>query len=282
MTVATDLKVTELAVRLGGRLLIDGLNIDVAPGRFVGLVGPNGSGKSSLLKAIYRVLRPERGEVTIGGVPAASMGAKSFARMLAVVAQEAPVDIELSVVDMVMLGRIPHQRMLSGASTVDRAAAADALAVVGAVELADRAWPTLSGGEKQRVLLARALAQNGQVLVLDEPTNHLDVRHQFELLRLVRSLSVTTLAALHDFNLAAEFCDEVVVLQEGAVVAAGRPADVLVDEVIHPVFGVHVDHVYHPRTGALRLLLSAPDDTDAVQPLTGAATSTPSTQEHCS
>lgn len=278
-TPTTDLAIRKLALRVGGRVLIDGLSLDVGPGRFVGLVGPNGSGKSSLLKAIYRVLRPERGEVSVGGVPAESMSSKAFARTLAVVAQEAPVDVELSVIDMVLLGRIPYQGALSGTSSPDRAAAVAALSTVGAVELADRAWPTLSGGEKQRALLARALAQDGQILVLDEPTNHLDVRHQFELLRLVRRLGVTTLAALHDFNLAAEFCDEVVVLQAGAVVAAGRPADVLVDEVVHPVFGVHVDQVYHPRTGVLRLLLSSPEDTpDAGIPVNVASTT--STQEY--
>ncbi len=259
MTRATELKVDQLAVRIGGRLLIDGLDLDVGPGRFVGLVGPNGSGKSTLLKAIYRVLRPERGEVSVGGRPAATMSTKAFARSLAVVAQEAPTDIALSVAEMVLLGRIPHQGALRGTSAADRTAATAALATVGAAELADRAWSTLSGGEKQRVLLARALAQDGALLVLDEPTNHLDVRHQFELLRLVRELGVTTLAALHDFNLAAEFCDEVVVVQDGAVVAVGRPQDVLVDEIVHPVFGVHVDHVFNPRTGALRLLLS-PDE----------------------
>lgn len=251
-----DLCAHDLAVRVGGRLLIDGVSISVAPGRCVGLLGPNGSGKSTLLKAIYRVLRTERGEVRIGGAPTASIGPKAFARLLAVVAQEAPAEVDLSVVDMVMLGRIPHRRALGGTAAADRAAAIDALTQVGAADLADRAWPTLSGGEKQRVLLARALCQDGQILVLDEPTNHLDVRHQFELLALVRRLGVTTLAALHDFNLAAEFCDEVVVLRQGGVVAAGPPADVLVDEVLHPVFGVHVDPVRHPRTGALRLLLA--------------------------
>lgn len=278
-TSSADLNVTQLAVRVGGRLLIDGLSLDVRPGRFVGLVGPNGSGKSSLLKAIYRVLRPERGEVRVGDVPAQSLSAKAFARTLAVVAQEAPVEVELSVIDMVLLGRIPYQRAFGGTSSEDRAAAVAALTTVGAVDLADRSWPTLSGGEKQRVLLARALAQDGQVLVLDEPTNHLDVRHQFGLLRLVRRLGVTTLAALHDFNLAAEFCDEVVVLQAGTVVAAGPPAEVFVDEVVHPVFGVHVDQVRHPRTGALRLLLSSPDDIPDA-PLPVGNSSTTSSQEY--
>ncbi|WP_199177967.1 ABC transporter ATP-binding protein [Mycobacterium hubeiense] len=131
------------------------------------------------------------------------------------------------------------------------------------------------------MLLARALAQDGQVLVLDEPTNHLDVRHQFGLLRLVRRLGVTTLAALHDLNLAAEFCDEVVVLKDGAVVAAGRPADVLVDEVVRPVFGVRVDQVSHPRTGDLRLLLSSPDEIHFTGAPFGDDPSTTSNQEHC-
>jgi len=281
MTRTVGVEVHDLALEVGGRMLIDGLSIDVGPGRVVGLVGPNGSGKSSLLRAIYRVLRPARGQVSVGRVPAASMSAKAFARTLAVVAQETPVDVALSVTDMVMLGRIPYQGALSGTSSADRAAAAAALATVDAADLADRTWPTLSGGEKQRVLLARALAQDGQVLVLDEPTNHLDVRHQFDLLRLVRGLEVTTLAALHDFNLAAEFCDDVIVLAAGAVVAAGRPSEVLVDEVVHPLFGVHVDHVRHPRTGALRLLLSAPDDTHDSTAVAGDIPSLTETKEYC-
>ncbi|MGV0837431.1 ABC transporter ATP-binding protein [Mycolicibacterium thermoresistibile] len=276
MTSPADLNVRRLAVRVGGHLLIDDLSIDVGPGRFVGLLGPNGSGKSSLLKAIYRVLQPERGQVSIGGTPTASLTPRALARTLAVVAQEAPGDVALSVSDMVLLGRIPHQRALSGTSAADLAAVAAALETVGAADLADRAWPTLSGGEKQRILLARALAQDGQVLILDEPTNHLDVRHQFALLRLIRRLGVTTLAALHDFNLAAEFCDEVVVLDAGAVVAAGPPADVLVDDVVYPVFGVHVEQIRHPGSGALRLLLSAPDDTGAIS----TTTTNSSTQEH--
>lgn len=264
MTSSTALNVSRLAVRVGGHLLIDDLSIDVGPGRFVGLLGPNGSGKSSLLKAIYRVLRPERGEVRIGGVATSEMTPRTLARTLAVVAQEAPGDVALSAADMVLLGRIPHQRAFSGTTSADRAAVTAALETVGAGDLADRAWPTLSGGEKQRILLARALAQDGQVLILDEPTNHLDVRHQFALLRLIRRLGVTTLAALHDFNLAAEFCDDVVVLDQGAVVAAGPPADVLVDEVMYPVFGVHVEQIRHPRSGGLRLLLSPPDETATV------------------
>ncbi|UXA18041.1 ABC transporter ATP-binding protein [Mycobacterium sp. SMC-4] len=264
MTIPVDVDVRELAIRVGGRLLIDGVSIAVEPGCCVGLLGPNGSGKSTLLKTIYRVLNAERGDIRLGGVPASAMDPRSFARTLAVVAQESPVDVQISVIDMVMLGRIPHQGLGGRSSVKDRSAAVDALDTVGALALADRVWPTLSGGEKQRVLLARALAQEGQVLVLDEPTNHLDVRHQFEILRLVRELRVTTLAALHDFNLAAEFCDEVVVLHDGDVVATGRPADVLVDDVIFPVFGVHVDQTVNPRTGALQLLLSAPIDSSSI------------------
>ncbi|MBO0680843.1 ABC transporter ATP-binding protein [Mycolicibacterium sp. S2-37] len=274
----TELEVSRLVVRVGNRLLIDDLSIDVGAGRFVGLLGPNGSGKSTLLKAIYRVLRPQQGVVRIGGVPTHTLSARDFARTLAVVAQEAPIEVEVSVIDMVLLGRIPHQGPLSGTSSADRAAAERALATVDAVDLGDRSWPTLSGGEKQRVLLARALAQDGRILVLDEPTNHLDVRHQFGLLNLLRRLGVTTLAALHDFNLAAEFCDEVVVVQDGSVVAAGPPAEVLVDEVVHPVFGVHVDQVRHPRTGALRLLLSSPDPAGAARAPVGAPSAT--TQEY--
>ncbi|WP_395153901.1 ABC transporter ATP-binding protein [Ilumatobacter sp.] len=252
----SHLRVDQLGVLVGERLLIDGLDLSVDTGRFVGLVGPNGSGKSTLLKSIYRVLAPIRGVVSLDERDIASFSARAVAREIAVVAQEVPTDLEFTVHEIVMLGRLPHQRSLARPTSADDRLVDDALDQVDIAHLSDRSWQTLSGGEKQRVLLARALAQQGNIIILDEPTNHLDIRHQLELLTLTKSLGTTTIAALHDLNLAAEFCDEVVVLDNGAIVAHGTPDDVFVDDVITPVFGVTTDRVVHPRTGAIRLLFS--------------------------
>jgi len=246
----------DLAVKVGDHLLIDGLDLDVRPGRFVGVVGPNGSGKSTLLKTIYRVTSPARGAVLLDGRNCHALAPRQVAQQLAVVAQETPTELELTVHEVVMLGRLPHQGVLARDSETDRDAVADAMRRTSIVELANRSWQTLSGGERQRVVLARALAQRPGVLILDEPTNHLDVRHQLELLTLARELGVTTIAALHDLNLASEFCDEVIVVNHGAIVAAGPPAEVFTSRVLEDVFDVQIDRIFHPRTGALRLLFS--------------------------
>lgn len=266
------LDVAGLRVRVGGRLALDGVDLTVAEGRFLGLVGPNGSGKSTLLKTIARVLRPEGGAVLLDGTDVRSSSAREVARSIALVAQEPPTEVEFTVFEMVLLGRLPHQGPLASTSRDDEAIAERSLDRVGAGHLADREWTSLSGGEKQRALLARALAQDTPLLLLDEPTNHLDIGHQLELLALARRLGSTTVAALHDLDLAARYCDDVVVLHQGAVVAAGPAADVLVDDVLAPVFGVHVDVVANPRTGRRQLLFSPldaasiPDAVDAPLP----------------
>ncbi|MFN3220090.1 MAG: ATP-binding cassette domain-containing protein [Acidimicrobiales bacterium] len=245
-----------VSIDVGARRLIDRIDLGVDDGRFIGLVGPNGSGKTTLLKAIHRITTPVDGSILVDGRDVASMRARELARQIAVVAQETPLDIDLTVAEVVMLGRLPHQGPFARTSEDDRAVVIDALERADITHLAERPWRTLSGGEKQRVLLARALTQQGRLLVLDEATNHLDVRHQLDLLALVRSLGTTTIAALHDLNLAAEFCDEIVVISDGRLVACGPPAEVLVREVITPVFGVDVEPVRHTRTGAVRLLFS--------------------------
>lgn len=251
-----NVELRNLDVRRSGRLIVENVTAVLDDGRSVGLVGPNGSGKSTLLQTISRVLAADRGAVFIGGDDTARLSARDTARRVAVVAQESPIDLEFTVYEAVMLGRIPHQRALSSNSTIDHEIVSGALATVGISEMAHRDWVTLSGGEKQRALVARALAQNCPVLVLDEPTNHLDIRHQHAVLDLARSLGRTVLAALHDLNLAAQYCDHVIVLDHGSVVAAGSPDDVFVEEILAPVFGVHVDRVRHPRTGTTQILFS--------------------------
>lgn len=221
-----------------GVLVVDGATLHPEPGQTVGLLGPNGSGKSSLLRVLHGLVRPTSGFVTLDGVDLASVGRRHVARSVASVTQHADTEIDITVRDIVRLGRIPHRTALGGGTTADDDAVDRALAHVGLLDQAKRLWHTLSGGERQRAQIARALAQEPRELLLDEPTNHLDVRHQLELLELVCALPVTSVIAIHDLNLAAMYCDLVVVLREGRVVAAGAPGDVLTTELIAAVYGV--------------------------------------------
>ncbi|WP_151482376.1 ABC transporter ATP-binding protein [Streptomyces albicerus] len=221
-----------------GRLILDGVSITPAPGTTVGLLGPNGSGKSTLLRLLAGVLTPASGVVTLDGSPLAELGHRDIARRIAVVEQQADTQVELTVLDVVRLGRIPHRRAWTPASATDEEVVRGALDHTGLTDRAHQSWHTLSGGERQRVQIARALAQEPRELLLDEPTNHLDIQHQLDLLALVTSLPVTSVVALHDLNLAAMYCDRLVVLREGRVVACGSPGDILTEELIAEVYGV--------------------------------------------
>jgi iron complex transport system ATP-binding protein len=190
------------------------------------------------LRVLHGLVRPTSGFVTLDGVDLASVGRRHVARSVASVTQHADTEVDITVRDIVRLGRIPHRTALGGGASTDEDAVDRALAHVGLLDQAARLWHTLSGGERQRAQIARALAQEPRELLLDEPTNHLDIRHQLELLELVCALPVTTVIAIHDLNLAAMYCDVVVVLQEGRVVAAGAPSDVLTAELISEVYGV--------------------------------------------
>lgn len=254
---------------ISGRLVLDDVGVVAPSGAVTGLLGPNGSGKSTLLRVLAGVQQAGRAtSPSDGGAPAPSSdpgSATAFdgvdlrvlprrerARLLALVEQDASTDLPLSVLDAVLLGRIPHRSLLAGDSDADRAAAHTALAAAGAAELGDREVGTLSGGERQRVHMARALAQQPRLILLDEPTNHLDIAAQLHAMRVLRDLAadgVTVVAALHDLNLAASTCDHLVLLDQGRVVAAGPVSDVLVPTVLEPVYGVRVDVLTHPRTG---------------------------------
>ena len=221
-----------------GRTIVDGVTLDVAPGSTLGLVGPNGSGKSSLLRLVCRLRRIASGVITLGGADLATLPRLAIARRVALVEQQAGTDAPLTVQQVVALGRTPHLGALAPWTSVDTAAVAAALDHVGLSDRRDQSWHTLSGGERQRAQIARALAQDPRELLLDEPTNHLDIQHQLEILSLVRRLPATVVVALHDLNLAAMFCDRLVVLQGGRVVAAGPPEAVLSEELIWSVFAV--------------------------------------------
>jgi len=242
-----------------GHKIVRSVSVEARPGEFVGLIGPNGSGKSSLLRCIYRVLRPDAGLITLDGEDVWRMSAREMGRRSAVVVQESPTDFDFTVREIVAMGRTPHKGLLERDGEKDERIVEDALSRVSALPFADRSFLTLSGGEKQRVLLARALAQKARFLVLDEPTNHLDVRYQLEILGLVKDLGVTTLAALHDLNLAALYCDRLYAIGEGEITAHGAPEEVLTPALIQDLYGVEAEVTVHPRTGKPQVAFVPPD-----------------------
>jgi iron complex transport system ATP-binding protein len=228
----------DVSVVLGGTEVVHGASLTVEPGTVVGLVGPNGSGKSSLLRTLYRAVRPSRGTVRVDGADVRTLSGRQHARQVAVMLQDPHTDFDLSVHEVVLLGRAPHHASFGRDTAEDLRIADDAMRRTGIDDLAARMVGTLSGGQRQRVMLARALTQQSPVLVLDEPSNHLDIKHQLELMSTVRGLGRTVIAALHDLNLAAQYCDRVVVLDAGTVVADGPPATTFTPELIRAVFGV--------------------------------------------
>lgn len=226
------------APRKSSLLLLDETSFALDPGQVLGVVGPNGAGKTTLLRLIYGYHRPLTGRVSVDGVDLATIAPRAAARMVAAVLQEQPTDFALTVREIVALGRVPHRLGFATPGARDGQiidAAMDRLDLHG---FAQRTLSTLSGGERQRVMVARALAQEPQVLVLDEPTNHLDIRHQLEVLHLIRDLDLTIVTSLHDLNLAAGICDRVLVLKNGRPMGFGPPDTLLSDRLVSDTFGI--------------------------------------------
>ncbi|ALC06030.1 ABC transporter ATPase [Corynebacterium deserti GIMN1.010] len=232
-----------LTHRFGTHVVINDVDLYLPATGLVSLVGPNGSGKTTLLRALYGALTPDEGEVLLDGDPLAKRSRKDIAQSMAVVIQEHDSDLPMTVADLVMLGRLPYQRVFSTTTSTDEELVHDALQKVGATHLAIRPYGALSGGERQRVLIARALVQNATHILLDEPTNHLDIRYQHDVLHLVRSLAASSVVVLHDLNLAAAYSDHVILLNDGSVITQGAPEDVLTAENLEPIYGVQVDRL---------------------------------------
>ena len=248
------LELVGISVDIGGRRIVNDVHVDVPDRTFVGLLGPNGSGKSTILKTIYRVNHPEAGQVLLDGRDLLAMRPKDVAQRVAVLAQETTVEFDFTVFEMVMMGRTPHKRAFDRDNDTDRSIVAHAIERVGCEDLAHRSFNTLSGGEKQRVLIARAIAQGADHLILDEPTNHLDIRYQLDVLELVAELGVTILAALHDLSLAALFCDTVYLITDGMIITGGPPASVITTEMVRHAYGADVLVIEHPETGTPHLI----------------------------
>ncbi len=234
MSIRTD----NLSWKIGRKTILDGVSFEAKPGQMLGLLGPNGSGKTSLLRLLAGLKKPHSGTVTLEGQDIKNIGRRAMAQRVAFVEQHAATNSNLKVIDVVKLGRFPHRSMFSGWSKADDDAVRQALDRAGMSEKRDDRWQSLSGGEKQRAHIARALAQSPKELILDEPTNHLDIQHQISLMRLVSGLPVTSIIALHDLNHAAMFCDRLIVMQKGRIVASGAPEEIVTQELLRDVFSV--------------------------------------------
>lgn len=233
-----SIRAENLSWSIGKTLIVDDVSLAINQGQVMGLLGPNGSGKSSLLRLLAGLRRPDKGQVLLDGKDIRQIGRRAMAKRIALVEQHASTESNVRVRDVVRLGRIPHRPPLSGWTKSDDDAVANALARVGMEERRDQYWHSLSGGERQRVHIARALAQTPTEILLDEPTNHLDIQHQIELLRLISQLSLTSIIALHDLNHAAMFCDQLVVMDKGRIVACGPAGSVITEALLRDVFRV--------------------------------------------
>ncbi|UYU32893.1 siderophore ABC transporter ATP-binding protein EitC [Siccibacter colletis] len=235
--------------RVGKKVIVDDVSLSVAQGQTLGLLGPNGSGKSSLLRVLAGLRRPSAGRVLLDEHDISGMAKKQVARRVAFVEQHGGTDANIRVRDVVKLGRIPHHSPLSSWTPEDERIVNHALERVEMLDRSAQGWLSLSGGERQRVHIARALAQQPTEILLDEPTNHLDIHHQIQLMRLISALPVTSIVALHDLNHAAMFCDALIVMQKGKIVASGTPDAVLTEALLRDVFQVNARIEISPYHG---------------------------------
>lgn len=254
------IEINHLNVSYGVRPILKDISLRVKRGEIMALLGPNGSGKSTLIRALSGVI-PATGSFCLGGRALSGLDPANRARLVAVVPQAASLPPAFTVLETVLLGRTPYLNFLGQLSANDHEIARCALAKVDALAFAERRVGELSGGEQQRVLLARALAQSTPVLLLDEPTTHLDLQHQVGLLELVRRLArqenLTVLIALHDLNLAARYADSVALIVGGEIKAQGSPAEVLRPDLLSSVYQWPVQVIQHPFQDALLVLPEA-------------------------
>ncbi len=247
MTAALELR--DVSVALGDTPVLRGVDLGLERGEVLGLLGRNGAGKTTLIRVATRVVLPDRGAVLLGGRRLGEYSRRELACALAVVPQETAVPFAFRAIEVVLMGRAPHLGLLGFETSRDVACAVEALERVGISHLADRPVTLLSGGERQLVVLARALAQDAPILLLDEPTAFLDLRHRLEVLGLVRSLARAGRSALvvsHDIGLAARFCDRIALLAEGEIAAHGTPAEVLTPSVLRRVFEIDAEVIPGP------------------------------------
>ncbi len=246
-----DLKIEDLKVELAKKEIVKGISLMAEKKSFVGLLGPNGSGKSTLLRAVYQAIKPSHGTVLMDGIPMGTLSPKKISKKMAVVGQFNHIDFDFKVIEIALMGRTPHKNMLEMETKEDYFMAEDALKKVGMEHYADRSFASLSGGEKQRIVLARALAQSPEILILDEPTNHLDIKYQLQILSVIKGLNICVLSALHDLSLASQYCDSIYILKDGLIAGHGKPEEIITPEMVYEVYGVKCDISRNPRTNML-------------------------------
>ncbi len=255
-----------LSYSVEAQTLLDSVHLQAEQGQFVGIIGPNGAGKSTLLRALSGMLRHQDGTVLLDGTDLRSLSSKDVAASMALVSQIAPYTHGFTSFELVLMGRYPHLGRFQIEGSKDNRIARDAMRQTDTERFADRTLDTLSGGERQRVFVSRALAQQPRILLLDEPTSNLDVFHQLKVLDLVRQLvndGLTAIAAIHDLHMAARYCDRLVLLSGGRVLAEGTPEEVLTPEAVESAFGVRCAVYPDPITGTLAISLIGPADTPA-------------------
>jgi iron complex transport system ATP-binding protein len=249
----TRLEINDLQFSYADTVTIKDITLNVQKGEFIGIIGPNGCGKSTVLKNIYRALAPDAGSITLDGENIFRMRHRETALKLAVVGQENEVPFDFLVEEIVAMGRSPHKKLFDPDTAEDTRIVRHALEHLGMTDMAKRNYRNISGGEKQRTLIARVIAQESDFLILDEPTNHLDVSYQLQIFDFVKRRSaevgVTVFAAIHDLNMAALYCDRLYVMKEGRIVFSGTPEETLTPERIFSIYGVRCDTAIHAITG---------------------------------
>ncbi|WP_255448331.1 ABC transporter ATP-binding protein [Telmatospirillum sp. J64-1] len=249
--------VQDLCCRLGGREILKSVSFAIPAGSVVGILGPNGCGKTTLLRCLAGLLAPSSGHVRIAGNDPLTLRPAKLARLLALQAQDATAALGFTVRDVIGMGRLVHSASpFGGVSAQDRAVVEREIRRLDLTALADRPVEALSGGERQRVMIARALAQETSILLLDEPTNHLDVQHRFAVLDLLRALGITVVTTLHEIDLAARWCDRILLMKDGAIHADASPEQALTPENLRDVYRVEAVIRHHPDDGTMRIDLS--------------------------
>lgn len=233
-----ELNVRNVCVSINKKEIVKDVSLRVKNKQFVGIIGANGCGKSTLLKSIYKSLKPQEGSVFLDKVDLLNSPPKKISQKMSVVGQFNEISFDLTVFQMVMLGRTPHKKLLDSDTKEDIDIVHRAIEQTNLTEYMNRSYLTLSGGEKQRVILARAIAQQPSFLVLDEPTNHLDIRYQLEVLHCVKNLNIGVLAALHDLQMAAEYCDYIYAMKKGRIIAHGNPKELFTEELVADLYDV--------------------------------------------
>lgn len=238
-----NIRLEGITVQYGSRKIIDSLSLAFNSGEFTGIIGSNGSGKSTLLKCICRVLKPLNGNIYLNEKALQYFSLQESARQIAVLAQRNDFNFDFSVMDVVLMGRTPYKGVMESDNDEDRRIVREKIQQVGMKDFAENNFCSLSGGEQQRVMLARALTQETPCLLLDEPTNHLDITYQLQLMNMICEMKLTVVAAIHDLNIAAMYCDRIIALKDGKVAAQGTPAEVLTADFIYDFYHVHAQIV---------------------------------------